>query len=43
MMCVGACELVAQCDEYQLGGNGKAVLTCVLSGIILSFYLSFSK
>jgi len=29
--CVGACGLVAQCDEYQLGGNEKAVLTCVLS------------
>jgi len=31
MKCVGACGLVAQCDEYQLGGNEKAVLTCVLS------------
>ena len=30
-MCFGACGLVAQCDEYQLGGNEKAVLTCVLS------------
>ena len=25
MMYVGACGLVAQCDEYQLVGNEKAV------------------
>ena len=30
-MCVGACGLVAQCDEYQLGGNEKSLLTCVFS------------
>ena len=33
--CVGACGLVAQCDEYQLGGNEEVVLTCVLSSCIL--------
>jgi len=31
MKCVGGCGLVAQCDEYQLGGNEKVVLTCVQS------------
>ena len=29
MKCVGAGGLVAQCNDYQLGGNEKAVLTCV--------------
>jgi len=27
MKCVGVCGLEAQCDEYQMGGNEKAVLT----------------
>ena len=31
MKCAGACGLVAQCDEYHLGGNEEVVLTCVLS------------
>ena len=29
MKSVVACGLVAQCDNYQLGGNEEAVLTCV--------------
>jgi len=39
-MCVGACGLVAHCDEYQLGGNEKAVLTCVLS-ILYSLFQNY--
>ena len=38
MKCVVACGLVAQCDEYQLGGNEKAVLTCALSSKTLLLY-----
>jgi len=35
MKCAGACGLVAQCDEYQLGGNEEVVLMCVHSIFIL--------
>jgi hypothetical protein len=42
MKCVGACGLVAQCDECQLGDNEKVVLTCVLSIYIPSGNLLFS-